>query len=116
MSGAVGKDVRWLPIAACIHASLAPPRSSCSAEGVVRGHFQDLSMAGCYVEIRKPVRGPVVEVVMSLPGSARGLRCEAEILRQELRRDGRIGMALRFVNVDWSTVIDLARLISPQLA
>lgn len=89
-----------------------------------QGHFscraRDVSLAGCYVETRRALKeapeGPQVEVVFQVPGQRERIRCAAEVVRQDAKSDGTIGLALRFQPVDWAAFLGLARLVAPQLA
>ncbi len=75
----------------------------------------NLSLAGCYVETRHSVCGPTIELLLRVPGRREAIRCPAEVVRKDQTGNGTVGLALRFLSVDWSELLGLARLVAPQL-
>jgi hypothetical protein len=75
----------------------------------------NLSVAGCYVETDHALTNPRLSLLLRVPGQHHEIACQAEVLRQDWKRDGKLGLALRFLSVDWTVLLGLARLVAPQL-
>ncbi len=86
-----------------------------SAEGRQACRALDLSLAGCYVETRALPESARVELSFQVPGQRERITCPAEVIRRDRHRDGTVGLALRFLNIDWAALLGLARIVSPQL-
>jgi hypothetical protein len=74
----------------------------------------NLSVAGCYVETRHSFCDPTIDLLLRVPGRREAISCPAEVVRKDRKNDGTIGLALRFMALDWSQLLGLARL-APQL-
>ena len=66
-------------------------------------------------QTRHSLRNPTVDLLLRVPGQRNAISCAAEVVRQDLKRDGTVGLALRFLPLDWTELLGLARLVSPQL-
>ena len=86
-----------------------------SREGRFICRARNLSLVGCYVEIKAALRSEDVEVVLQIPGQRERVSFPARVVRKDSRSDGTVGLALKFMNVDWTGLLGLARLVSPQL-
>ena len=75
----------------------------------------NLSVAGCYVETKHSLCDPTVDLLLRIPGRREAISYAAEIVRKDQKSDGTIGMALRFLSLDWTALLGLARLVAPQL-
>lgn len=75
----------------------------------------NLSVAGCYVETTHALTNPRLSLLLRVPGQHHELSYAAEVVRQDWKRDGKLGLALRFLSVDWTALLGLARLVAPQL-
>jgi len=75
----------------------------------------NLSLVGCYVETHHSVPSPRVSLMLRVPGQHHEIACPAEVTRRDRKNDGTVGLALRFLSVDWTVLLGLARLVAPQL-
>jgi hypothetical protein len=75
----------------------------------------NISVAGCYVETRESICDPTLNLLLRVPGRREAIRCPAEVVRRDSKSNGTIGLALRFVSMDWTELLGLARLVAPQL-
>jgi len=75
----------------------------------------NLSVAGCYVETRHSLCDPKVDLLLRIPGRREAISCPAEVVRKDWKGDGTVGLALRFLPLDWTELLGLARLVAPQL-
>ena len=75
----------------------------------------NLSLGGCYVETREWLCDPRVDLLLRVPGRGEAIRCRAEVVRKDWKKDGSLGLALRFRMLDWPELLGLARLVAPGL-
>jgi hypothetical protein len=75
----------------------------------------NLSVAGCYVETRHSLCDPTVDLLLRVPSHREAISCAAAVVRKDIKRDGTVCLALRFLSLDWTELLGLARLVSPQL-
>lgn len=87
----------------------------CAQEGRFTCRARDMSLAGCYLETHHTVVGPHVQLVFQVPGQLERVACAAQVVRQDLKSDGTLGLALRFKAMDWSALLGLAKIVAPQL-
>jgi hypothetical protein len=52
---------------------------------------------------------------LQIPGQSERVSFPARVLRKDRKTDGSIGLAIKFLDVDWTALLGLARLVSPQL-
>jgi len=83
-----------------------------SREGRFTCRARDLSLAGCYVETKAQMHS---DDVLQIPGQVERVSFPARVVRKDARGDGTVGLALKFLSVDWSALLGLARLVAPQL-
>jgi hypothetical protein len=86
-----------------------------SKSGQVVCRPRDLSLAGCYVETRVAPEADEVELLLHIPGQRGRVAFPARVVRRDKRHDGMLGLALQFLAMDWSALLGLARIVSPQL-
>jgi hypothetical protein len=75
----------------------------------------NISVAGCYVETRHSFCDPTIDLLLRVPGRKEAISCPAEVVRKDWKNDGTFGLALRFLSLDWTELLGLARLVAPQL-
>jgi hypothetical protein len=64
---------------------------------------------------RPATRYATVDLLLRVPGHREAISCAAAVVRKDIKRDGTVCLALRFLSLDWTELLGLARLVSPQL-